>query len=91
MLENVADPSKEKEQDFNSEGKSIDDYMFEEKAKKYALAYEQQFHCACFYAYMKLKEQEIRNICWLAELVTLNTAKNVFGWKKIVVPFKDIY
>ena len=89
MLDQVPDPNKEEE--FNTSVKSIDDYMFEEKAKMYALAFEQQFHHACYYAYLKLKEQEIRNICWLAELVTLNAPKNLHGWKKIVVPFKDVY
>jgi len=89
MLDQVPDPNKEEE--FNTSVKSIDDYMFEEKAKMYALAFEGQFQYAAYYAYLKLKEQEIRNICWLAELVTLNAAKNLHGWKKIVVPFKDVY
>jgi len=85
----VPDPNNQ--EDFSSKQKSIDDYMFEEKAKAYALAYEQQFHYASYYAYLKLKEQEIRNICWLAELVGLKAAKSHPGWKKIVVPFKDVY
>lgn len=88
-MEKVPDPSKEEE--FNTAPKSIDDYMFEEKAKMYALAFEQQFHVGVYYAYLKLKEQEIRNIRWLAELVGLNTAKNLPVWKKIVIPFKDVY
>jgi len=89
MLDKVSDPNKEEE--FNTDTVSIDDQMFAEKAKMYALAFEDQFHYACYYAYMKLKEQEIRNICWLAELVTLNVPKNSNGWKKIIVPFKGVY
>ena len=89
MLEHVSEVNKE--QDFYTSPKSLDDYMFEEKAKMYALAFEQQFHYAVYYAYMKLKEQEIRNICWLADLVTFNAAKNYAGWRKIVIPFKDVY
>ena len=88
-MQDVPDPNAQ--EDFGSSQKSIDDYMFEEKAKTYALAYEQQFHHASYYAYLKLKEQEIRNICWFAELVTLNTAKSHPGWKKIAIPFKDVY
>jgi V-type H+-transporting ATPase subunit d len=78
-------------EEFNTASESIDDFMFKEKSKMYALAFEQQFHVAVFYAYMKLKEQEIRNIRWMAELVSLNIPKQQHGWKKIVIPFKDVY
>ena len=33
--------------------------MFEELTKRYSLAFEQQFHYACFYGYIRIKEQEI--------------------------------
>ncbi len=65
--------------------------MFEAKTKRYSIAWEEQFHVAAFYAYLKLKEQEIRNIVWLAELVSLNVPKNQPGWKKYIVPFINIY
>ena len=39
-----------------SSAKTLDDVMFEEKTKKFSMAFEQQFHYACFYAYLKLKE-----------------------------------
>ncbi len=78
-------------EDFNSPAKSIDDRMYEEKTRIYSLAFEQQFHLAVFYAYMKLKEQEIRNIFLLAELVQLNIPKNAAAWKKVVIPFKGVY
>ena len=62
--------------------------MFEEKSKKFSEAFEQSFHYGCFYAYLKLKEQEIRNIVWMAELVSLKVQPNMPGWKKYVVPFR---
>lgn len=89
MIDKVADPVKEEE--FNAAKRTIDDYMFEEMSKMYTLAFEQQFHFGVYYAYMKLKEQEIRNIGYLGELIQMNVARNKDSWKKIVIPFKDVY
>jgi V-type H+-transporting ATPase subunit d len=88
MLDQVTNAGGDEGNEFSSNSKSVDDVMFEAKSKKFSMAFEDQFHYGVFYAYLKLKEQEIRNIVWLAELISLNVPKNMPGWKKYVVPFK---
>ena len=62
--------------------------MFIEKCKRYSLTFENQFHYGVFYGYLKLKELEIKNIIWLAELVSIGVPKQMAGWTKFVLPFK---
>lgn len=48
---------------------SIDDAFYERDVQTLELAFESQFHYAVFYAYVKLKEQEIRNLVWVSECI----------------------
>lgn len=61
--------------------------MFEQKTKKYSIAFEQQFHFSCVFAYIRLKEQEIRNIEWLANIITLDKDQSSKLRKNIILPF----
>merc|ERR1712063_5488 len=48
---------------------SIEDVVYAENVYLYEMAFEQQFHFAPFYAWVKLREQEIRNIRWIVSMI----------------------
>jgi len=51
--------------------KSLEDHFFEREAHLNKLAFLQQFHYGIVWAWLKLREQEIRNISWLAECIAM--------------------
>ncbi|THF94186.1 hypothetical protein TEA_004449 [Camellia sinensis var. sinensis] len=59
------------------ESQMLDKAFYEEEVKRLCLAFEQQFHYAVFLAYMRLKEQEIRNLMWISECVAQNQKSRV--------------
>ena len=54
------------------DNKSIDDAFYERDVMMLENAFQSQMHFGCFYAYFKLKEQEIRNLVWIAECIVQN-------------------
>ena len=61
--------------------------MLEESIRRFSMAFEEQFHLGIYYAYLKLKEQEIKNVTLLADLITQEAERNIPGWNKYIVPF----
>jgi len=53
----------------SNEDRSLEDAFFEHEVRLHQMSFEQQFGYAIFYSYFKLKEQEIRNILWIAECI----------------------
>lgn len=58
---------------------SIEDLIYGENVRLYEMAFEQQYHFGVFYAWVKLREQEIRNIRWIANMVVLNRKERIDG------------
>jgi len=58
-------------QDFGEMGVAalLEDRFFRTEVHLNKMAFMQQFQYGVFYSYMKLKEQEIRNITWIAECI----------------------
>ncbi|KAF7036729.1 hypothetical protein CFC21_047289 [Triticum aestivum] len=59
------------------ESQMLDKAFYEEEVKRLCLSFEQQFHYAVFFAYMRLREQEIRNLMWISECVAQNQKNRV--------------
>ncbi|KAI9227160.1 MAG: ATP synthase subunit [Piptocephalis tieghemiana] len=50
--------------------RALEDRFFEREVHLNRLSFEQQFHYGIFYSFIRLKEQEIRNIVWVAECIS---------------------
>eukprot|EP00914_Ancora_sagittata_P026867 GHVO01052768.1.p1 GENE.GHVO01052768.1~~GHVO01052768.1.p1 ORF type:complete len:373 (-),score=60.66 GHVO01052768.1:64-1152(-) len=57
--------------------KSFEDLVFEQLVKMYEDTFERTMHYGLFYGLVKLKEQEIRNIVWIADMITMKKKEQV--------------
>lgn len=86
VLANTPDPAQLHE---NPSARTLEDFIFEKEVQAYSLVFDEQANFAAFYAFVKLKEQEIKNIVWLAEMITRRIPANDPSWNKYIVPFAD--
>jgi V-type H+-transporting ATPase subunit d len=49
--------------------RSLEDKFFEFEVYLNKKSFDQQFHYGIYYSFLRLKEQEIRNIVWIAECI----------------------
>ena len=87
LVREIPDPKKVDEFGLQTGLKTLDDVMFKESMKRYSIAFEQQFHFACFYAYIKIKEQEIKNIMLLADMISFDKDIGSKIKKAYILPF----
>ena len=87
LVKEIPDPKKLDEFGLQSGLKTLDDLMFKESMKRYSIAFEQQFHFACFYAYIKIKEQQIKNIMLLADMNAFDKEIGSKVKKAYILPF----
>lgn len=66
--------------------KSMEDMLFSETVKLYELTFDQQFHFGVFYAWAKLKEQEVRNIGWICNMIIMGKKEYVDDIVPIFAP-----
>lgn len=66
--------------------KDFADVYYAREVQLNELAFEGQFCFAIFYAFVKLKEQEIRNVCWIANLTELRSTDDM---RKHYIPIFD--
>jgi len=57
--------------------KTLEDAFFEFEVKLCKVSFQQQFNYGVFYAYVRLKEQEVRNIVWIAECIAQSQKQKI--------------
>ena len=62
--------------DFGS-ASQLEDKFFTQEVHLNKMAFLQQFSYAVFYSYIKLKEQEIRSLTWIAECIAQNNRERI--------------
>lgn len=68
---------------FASEPRTLEEHFFEHEVKLCKEAFEYQCTFALFYAWSRLKEQEIRNLVWISECISQRQRQNIHNYISI--------
>ncbi|ETI25637.1 V-type proton ATPase subunit D [Cladophialophora carrionii CBS 160.54] len=60
-----------------SDSKSLEDMFYQKEMELSKMVFTRQFTHAVIYAWVKLREQEIRNITWIAECIAQNQKERI--------------
>ncbi|KAJ5141518.1 uncharacterized protein N7443_010518 [Penicillium atrosanguineum] len=60
-----------------ADGKSLEDLFYQKEMEMSKLVFTRQFTPAVVYGWMKLKEQEIRNVTWISECIAQNQKERI--------------
>ncbi|KAJ5541162.1 hypothetical protein N7494_006238 [Penicillium frequentans] len=60
-----------------SDGKSLEDLFYQKEMDMSKLVFTRQFTPAVVYGWLKLKEQEIRNVTWISECIAQNQKERI--------------
>lgn len=70
------------------DSKSLEDLFYQKEMEISKLAFTRQFTHAVVYAWVKLREQEIRNITWIAECIAQNQKDRIGSFIRLVFPIR---
>ncbi|KAJ1653798.1 H(+)-transporting V0 sector ATPase subunit d [Coemansia sp. RSA 25] len=62
---------------------SLEDRFFAREVQLNKDSFEQQFHYGVFYSWLRLKEQEIRNVVWIAECISQQQKDKINNYTSI--------
>lgn len=55
-----------------------------ERIRLHRLTFDEQCNYAVFHSFLELRNQEIKNLQWLCNLVNTQVPRNNNAWKKII-------